>query len=807
MGLFFKFLILVLLVFFATESQAQFKPAEQQYLGESNIAINGGFEQGKTNWTNVNGTFSVGSTNKLFGQNAGCVTLTAQSLDLSNKVATSSAMSGLQGYVNAYVKTPFASQVCAVVDNVDTYCVDTYADNNYKQYQIPVVLGSTNLGVRVKSTSQTGTACVDSASFGAARLTQDIAQGEVLNFYQYGASCTFNRTATGFADFATVLACDSTPKDITGSLKDLLVITDTDLPQYTINNMPVGDYILSVQIPYFEADLASEFGCLRISDGTNFGNSTCHFDNNATLINGYVEYSFSLNQVSNKTFRLQGSDISVLAFTDTANRNNKLHWSLKYYPPKSKVIAQSTSDIARTLGTLTWASATNCLWSNSKTTTFTSYSADSDCNNPTSSTNADISHSGTKTPHFILPAGSKAGQYKITVGGGFVNNFAIDNIACLWRYSDGTNHSTLGSSYSANGANWDSSKTFILNLTSELSSATTFNLQSVGLISGSGTCELVNIPYTGSNLNTTVTVDYMPTDKKAVIIGDFKEIKTTDLYYVTLDGNDNASSITANTVNVQFNEASDPFNIWDLANRYLTVPSNGAGFYRVSGNIRSSSAIDPLFYIYVDTGSGFTIRTPLNGNIGTAQSHHIEGIVYLNAGDKIAIRSNTTFTVQNTANLHNMVIKQDPDLAGIVKNLNDNKNVKCQTKYQTSTLSSSQWVSNLKFNNLKPNRFYEVKTSMTFRSTNNIDVGSNLHIYNTNDVVDAGYLIMNLKFEANTGAGTTDGSTSNSIIFKAQNTSLSFRYNDSSSVDLFGDSKNFAQLCELPDNYVETTEF
>ena len=151
-------------------------------------------------------------------------------------------------------------------------------------------------------------------------------------------------------------------------------------------------------------------------------------------------------------------------------------------------------------------------------------------------------------------------------------------------------------------------------------------------------------------------------------------------------------------------------------------------------------------------------------------------------------------------------IAENPDLAGIVKNLNDNKNVKCQTKYQTTTLSTSGWVANLKFTNLTIGKKYKISTKIKYRATQAVDAGANIFIYNDNDATNN--IVTNMSLPANDSAGATiDGTTSVSKMFNAVNTNLSYRYNDSASVNVLGDLDNFATLCELPDNYIETTEF
>jgi len=156
---------------------AQFKPAEQQYLKSENILFNNGFEQGFKGWTNSAGTFSIDSTREVVGNKAGCVSLTAQTLDLSQTISTgyNTNLSGLQGVASAYIRSDVAGlQVCSLVDGAEQTCLDVKSNSKYDHYNIPTVLGSTSGGIKFKSAAAvTGEICIDEALFGAdpARLT------------------------------------------------------------------------------------------------------------------------------------------------------------------------------------------------------------------------------------------------------------------------------------------------------------------------------------------------------------------------------------------------------------------------------------------------------------------------------------------------------------------------------------------------------------------------------------------------------------------------------------------------------------
>jgi hypothetical protein len=727
-----------------------------------------------------------------------------------------SSLHEIQGTVSVWIRTSVQNlQISSVQDGVKLSTLPVSATNKWKQYELPVVIGGTEMGFIVESTiGVTGDVYIDQPFVGLTPSSYgfEVAQGELVGTITWAGTtnCDWGQTTSNSTFTGYTADADCPTPSVTGDL----IAPSTKIPAFQLNTK-IGSYKI-----VFNGSFTSNYSATGrlyqyISDGSNtFYGGGIYFDTGGVSTQGSeasITFVANSSSASLKQFQLG-------AITQTTGLNatiinsptqGKLTASVYYYPPKTTIVTQQTTELARTLGTLTFAPSANCIWSNTKTTSWQSYVADADCNNPTSSLNIDISHDGTKTPHFILPAGSKAGQYHITVNGGFVNVFNTVNSACLWRYSDGsTNHTSVSASYIPNGDNWDSSKTFVLNLSSDLSSATKFDLQSVALTAGAGACELVNMPYTGSNLRADITVDYKPTSKSTMIVGQFEQIKSTELYNVRLDGNDNASIIAANTGNIQFNELSDPFSIWDSANRYMTVPSDGAGFYSISGNIRAAGSIDPVFYAYIDTGLGFNQSISLSGNIGAAQSHHIQGVVYLNAGDKLAIRSNTGFTVQNLSNLHWLTIKQEPDLAGIVKNLNDNKNVKCQTKYMTSTTSSTGIVSALTFNNLDLTKKY----TLAYR----------FQVLESTVVNNQKTFTARVEYGDGTDIAVVIGGASNLVLFRDSfsetfgpfqplNSTIRVDLTDMTNVILNGQtpptSASYLKICELPDNYIETDEW
>jgi hypothetical protein len=87
---------------------------------------------------------------------------------------------------------------------------------------------------------------------------------------------------------------------------------------------------------------------------------------------------------------------------------------------------------AEHVGTLTYAPTASCVWSTSSST-FASYSADTDCATPT--VTGKLSAPGTKIPGFVIN-NALPGDYYVVANSDFFNNAAGNNAS--WRFSDGT---------------------------------------------------------------------------------------------------------------------------------------------------------------------------------------------------------------------------------------------------------------------------------------------------------------------------------------------------------------------------------
>jgi hypothetical protein len=197
-----KAFILALLTFLAIDvAFSQPVPSEAQYQLNQNKLVNPGFEQGRKGWTSAAGTLTATAANGVDdGVNAGCVTLTAQTLDVSQIISVGNLRGQGEVAVEAYA-TVAGAQVCSVVDNVDVNCSPVENLSAWRnRKEIGFVAGATNYGIRYKSAAPvTGTFCLDSAYAGK------IPTGRVSEVGAIGPWISYTPTTQGLGS-ATISA-------------------------------------------------------------------------------------------------------------------------------------------------------------------------------------------------------------------------------------------------------------------------------------------------------------------------------------------------------------------------------------------------------------------------------------------------------------------------------------------------------------------------------------------------------------------------------------------------------------------------
>jgi len=337
--------------------------------------------------------------------------------------------------------------------------------------------------------------------------------------------------------------------------------------------------------------------------------------------------------------------------------------------------------------------------------------------------------------------------------------------------------------------------------------ATPVNSTSSALISPQATTSSVTIVTQTSNGTNTDSQfnlycsrsgDY---NKSATIVGKFENINSSQLVRVKAEGNNN-DVLTGGVTDIVFSEeVEDPYNAWDGSG--FTAPKTAN--YLITGMMRFTTVATTQAVVYID---GASTETRVSYSPSDAILSFV-GQVTLTQGQRLSLREPFARTLFDSEDYHHIEIQELPDTESIVKNLlAESSQTKCQTKIlQGDITTNGSHINDLKFSNLKASRFYKLYVqSQIFTDPNNTVL---VEIFNADDNVFTNKIGRIYQLQgANTGLFTT---RSNAYVFKAVETFVTLYYTESGTTQrIEGDgtkSETFATLCEMPETYVETTEF
>lgn len=291
----------------------------------------------------------------------------------------------------------------------------------------------------------------------------------------------------------------------------------------------------------------------------------------------------------------------------------------------------------------------------------------------------------------------------------------------------------------------------------------------------------------------TCTIKKMVPDfnKSLMVYGQFEQIKSGDVA-TSYALNSLGFTVTASTEPIPFVIAEDNKSGWSQVGSHgldsYTAPSTGT--YDVSGVITVTANQDDWQIIAYVNGA---LVTPLGYQRGAVSSpiNTYSGKIKLQKDDVLTIRTNRTVTLSTTMGYNTVYVHQLVDTESLVKNLNDNNNVKCQTKFLSANTSAIGDIADLTFNNLTIGKRYRMHLQARSGTSGQVQV---IH----NGVVLANAYSSAASFSNSASTGTFSATTTTISSYKA-NAVLSN-----------GDgtkNQTWAELCELPDNYIETTEF
>jgi hypothetical protein len=314
--------------------------------GSTNEMVNAGFEGGTTGWTASAGTFTTTSTaanlgdGKLTGSwdsSAASQTLTDTALAITSGDGKSS-----QNYT-ASVRVKCATGTCThklqLYDGTNVLAEATITSST-TQFVRTSVTGSApasgSIYARLISVaSDEPILYIDSGYKGRAEgfnLSQ-VTQAQFIGsaFIPTTGSCTWNRVSASTGSFTTNASCPGPTVEFNPG-PGTIQTTDTDLPQFTVNNLPPGQYQVMIR-GVAQGDNATNGSItLELNDGTNTSGRVSMIGSTSSGIPFAAIGTFIYTTAGNRTFSLAGSASAngVNLLSEVNNRN--LNFSIWRFP-------------------------------------------------------------------------------------------------------------------------------------------------------------------------------------------------------------------------------------------------------------------------------------------------------------------------------------------------------------------------------------------------------------------------------------------------------------------------------------------
>ena len=283
-------------------------------------------------------------------------------------------------------------------------------------------------------------------------------------------------------------------------------------------------------------------------------------------------------------------------------------------------------------------------------------------------------------------------------------------------------------------------------------------------------------------------------NKSATIVGKFENINSTSTNLIEAFGN-SGETITS-SVNIPWTyKVTDSEGLWDGTG--LTLKKDAC--YSFDATVRTNSSDQQSFRVYIDNVITDYVK------VGTAP-YTIHSFFFnricAQEGEKISFRYSSGSNILNNSGFHRIIINEVPESTNIVKNLSDQK-TKCQTKVLSADVTSTGIMNDLTFTNLTAGKKYSIAGH--FYSQPN-GASGNKYTF----VLMGGVTIPDKEPYYLQGDYPNEHSPISipRKIFTSTGVDVYFQISAISGYTVrSGEHETWVQLCELPDTYVETTEF
>lgn len=311
------------------------------------LADNPGFESGiSTNWTASSGgtvTARTGS-NAMFDLTSARFQATA-----SSQTYTSSAYAvpiGLAGgpclaYIRYSTTEATNNYTFQVLDGSNnnlgfvtmTAPVAGTTQNAYVPFTCPAA--ATTVKLQVLSSGTATFIDLDNAHLGSDTRLSDLTQSQVIaaGYFATTASCIFARTNTALGALTDADCPGATVEFNPGP--GTLQTTDFDAPKFTINNLPVGSYLVHF-IGQSQITTSAQQNALAVNDGTTTAGQVAGpaFTSGSAF---HIVAPFTYTSSGNRSFELFASSAANAVNLDLTGNNQRLYFYVEKIPGPTEI--------------------------------------------------------------------------------------------------------------------------------------------------------------------------------------------------------------------------------------------------------------------------------------------------------------------------------------------------------------------------------------------------------------------------------------------------------------------------------------
>jgi hypothetical protein len=335
--------LLALLV--STTVFAALGDTEKALFVNKNLLDNPGFENGKAKWSVSTGSFSITNTtaNVAFGGAAATWDASASTQTFTSTAVTiPPGLYGRNGTVSCLIQTPSgtATHTLSAYDGSSSLVSQTVVSStSYTKTEANFIFPSSgSISVRLTANANEPSINVDDCIVSAASNISNVSQAQFVGsaYIPTVTNCTWSRTSTSFGAFTADTDCGGPTVEFNPG-PGTIQTTDTDLPKFTVNDLPPGIYEVTIETSQGATENIN--ASLAISDGSTTSGTTSYNTNAGSEVGHFVKGYFTYTTSGNRSFELYGRSASGTLNVQHSQQSGvaKMNFSIKRFPSSSEV--------------------------------------------------------------------------------------------------------------------------------------------------------------------------------------------------------------------------------------------------------------------------------------------------------------------------------------------------------------------------------------------------------------------------------------------------------------------------------------